>query len=67
MAPALTVADAEHLHSAPEKWHNTSCFLGKRLKFEQVSPNKIHVFIDALNLSDPVPLFQSNLYRQARE
>lgn len=40
MAPASTVADAEHLRSALKKWHNTSCFLGKRLKLNKCHQTK---------------------------
>lgn len=47
MAPALTVADAEHLHSAPKKWHNTSCFLGERLTLNKCHHTK---YMDLLML-----------------
>ena len=40
MAPSSTVADAEHLHSTLKKWHNTSCFLGKRFKLNKCHQTK---------------------------
>lgn len=50
-----------------EKMTQHKLLPGKETQIEQVSPNKIHVFIDVLNLSDPASLFQSNIYVQARE
>lgn len=50
-----------------EKMTQHKLLPGKKIQIEQVSPNKTHVFIDVLNLSDPASFLKSNTYGQARE